>query len=128
MTNASQPTPEPATAMTDLSDLLPKLLVHANGSVHEQWVTCGRPSCRCANGERHGPYYYVFFRTNGRLKKRYLPPQLVPLARTLCQARREHQAQMRADVRRGRTDWRHVTDQLRSLEGHRHDHAPSDDC
>ena len=102
---------------TNVHDLLPKLLVHANGSVHEQWVRCGRPSCRCADGDRHGPYYYIFVRINGRLKKRYLPLQYVPLARALCRARREHLARMRADLRRGRESWRTLTEQLRDLEG-----------
>jgi hypothetical protein len=102
---------------TNLPDLLPKLLAHANGSVHEQWVRCGRPSCRCANGARHGPYHYVFFRTNGQLKKHYLPPQYVALARALCRARRRRQTQVRAELRQGRRQWRTLTDQLRELGG-----------
>lgn len=48
---------------------LPKIL---KGSVHAQWVTCGKPGCKCARGELHGPYFYLFWRENGRLRKAYV--------------------------------------------------------
>jgi len=28
------------------------------GGLVERWIICGKASCRCATGERHGPYYY----------------------------------------------------------------------
>lgn len=51
------------------SNPLPKTLP---GAVCEQWRTCGRKNCRCARGQPHGPYYYRFFRVNGRLRKEYV--------------------------------------------------------
>ena len=48
---------------------LPKM---TKGSVHAQWVKCGKPGCRCARGELHGPYFYLFWRENGRLRKKYV--------------------------------------------------------
>ena len=48
---------------------LPKML---RGSIHTQWVTCGKSGCRYARGELHGPYYYLFQRTGGRLHKTYV--------------------------------------------------------
>ena len=29
------------------------------GSLFTQWVVCGNPRCKCAKGERHGPYVYL---------------------------------------------------------------------
>jgi hypothetical protein len=44
------------------------------GVLCRQWVRCGRPGCRCARGELHGPYWYLFRRDDaGRLHKRYVP-------------------------------------------------------
>lgn len=41
-------------------------------SLCQQWTRCGRAGCRCARGELHGPYWYLFWREGGRLKKRYV--------------------------------------------------------
>ena len=35
-------------------------------------VRCGRSGCRCASGKLHGPFYYIFWREGGRLRKRYV--------------------------------------------------------
>lgn len=36
-------------------------------------IRCGKPSCRCARGELHGPYWYVYWRdSGGKLRKRYV--------------------------------------------------------
>ena len=29
------------------------------GSYVERFTTCGKPNCRCAQGQRHGPFYYL---------------------------------------------------------------------
>jgi len=29
------------------------------GSLLERYVTCGKPDCKCARGERHGPSWYL---------------------------------------------------------------------
>ena len=42
------------------------------GAICAQWKRCDRANCRCAQGELHGPYYYRFYREDGRLKKQYL--------------------------------------------------------
>ena len=46
---------------------LPKTLP---GTVCEQYVRCGKPNCHCAKPKSlHGPYFYRFYRTEGRLRK-----------------------------------------------------------
>lgn len=41
-------------------------------------IRCGREKCRCARGQLHGPYWYVYYRENGRLKSEYLGRMLPP--------------------------------------------------
>lgn len=36
---------------------IPSHLVHA--SLVEQYLKCGKPGCRCAQGQKHGPFYYL---------------------------------------------------------------------
>lgn len=41
-------------------------------------VRCGKPNCKCAggNGELHGPYWYAYWREEGKLKSRYVGKKL----------------------------------------------------
>jgi hypothetical protein len=44
------------------------------GTLSETTRTCGRPSCRCQRGQRHGPHTYLTFRTpDGRSSALYVP-------------------------------------------------------
>lgn len=65
---------------------LPKILP---GAVCAQWVKCGKPNCKCAHGELHGPYYYRFWRENGRLRKEYIPLAQVETVRAACEEWRQ---------------------------------------
>ena len=55
------------------------------GSLVEQTRRCGKPGCRCAGGEPHGPYAYFTARTAGRAagrgRSRYVPSALVAVVR-----------------------------------------------
>jgi hypothetical protein len=51
------------------------------GSLVEQTRRCGKPGCRCAGGEPHGPYAYFAPRTRGRGRLRYVPAPLVEVVR-----------------------------------------------
>lgn len=44
-------------------------------------VRCGKVGCKCAgeNGQLHGPYWYAYWRDDGRLKSRYVGKQLRPV-------------------------------------------------
>ncbi|WP_088888787.1 DUF6788 family protein [Leptolyngbya ohadii] len=41
-------------------------------------VRCGKVGCKCEgkNGELHGPYWYAYWRENGRLRSRYVGKRL----------------------------------------------------
>jgi hypothetical protein len=48
-----------------------------SGSLHEQYLTCGKPSCRChdrQDPQRHGPYYLWIRRLGGKQVNRTLRP------------------------------------------------------
>jgi hypothetical protein len=42
-----------------LAKLLPPLREVLRGSLMERYLTCGKPDCKCARGERHGPVWYL---------------------------------------------------------------------
>ena len=71
---------------------LPKMLP---GTVHEQWVRCGRANCKCSRGERHGPYFYRIWRESGRLRKQYVKQDDVDDVRRSCQNRQQSCEQIR---------------------------------
>lgn len=82
-----------------IEDSLPKKMP---GSVHAQYVRCGKPTCKCARGELHGAYFYHFVRVGGRLTKRYLKAHEVEQMRIACKAQREEDKVRRA---RSRETW-----------------------
>jgi len=51
------------------------------GSLVEQSRRCGKPGCRCADGQPHGPYVYLSPRPKGRGGLRYVPGELVAAVR-----------------------------------------------
>jgi hypothetical protein len=89
---------------------LPKLPLP--GVVRPQWVRCGRPGCRCARGELHGPYFAPMWRENGRLRKQYVKRSEVEEVRARCEARR----QLRRQLRAGWETWWALRAAVRQLE------------
>lgn len=47
---------------------------NGTGTLVEEYVTCGDPTCHCAEeGDKgHGPYLYRYFRDDGTLKSEYV--------------------------------------------------------
>ena len=41
-------------------------------AVCAQYVKCGKPNCKCALGQSHGPYFAAFWKEDGRIRKRYI--------------------------------------------------------
>jgi len=59
---------------------LPDLGDYLAGSLVEQSRRCGKPGCRCAGGELHGPYVYLSVgKAPGRAPLVYVPEALAPL-------------------------------------------------
>ena len=86
------------------------------GAVCVQWKRCGRPGCRCARGELHGPYYCLFWRSRGRLHKRYRRLAEAASVAAACQERREHARAARQEARQVRAEVRALIGRLREVE------------
>lgn len=52
------------------------------GSITQRRLPCGNPKCRCRDPKRrHGPYYQISWKQNGKTVSRILPAKIVPLYR-----------------------------------------------
>jgi len=77
-----------------LANLLPKIeeaVFLYNGTLQTQFNRCGKRPCRCYSGDLHGPYFYIFYREFGLLKKVYVRRADVAEVRAAC----ETQGQLR---------------------------------
>ncbi len=59
--------------MTKTGESLPKYEA-LPGSLRREWMRCGTPTCRCARGELHGPYWYRRWREGSQQRKQYVKP------------------------------------------------------
>lgn len=75
------------------------------GSLVEQSVTCGKPTCRCARGEKHGPLYYLYWKDQGRSRSLYVPREEVETLRAQLDTYRQFQAELLAGAERQRRAW-----------------------
>jgi len=60
-----------------LAHAVPDLEGTLRGALQRQMRRCGKPGCRCAEGDLHGPYIYVSVRTGGRSRLLYVPGPVV---------------------------------------------------
>jgi hypothetical protein len=51
-------------------------------------VRCGKPHCRCATGQGHGPYWFLHWRDGGTQRRRYVRQADVAAVRTVIERRR----------------------------------------
>lgn len=65
---------------------LPPHLIHA--SFLERFLKCGRPNCRCRQGPKHGPFFYL----SRCLPKRQMRTLLLKGESQILQARRSVEA------------------------------------
>ena len=59
------------------------------GSLFPRYGLCGKPTCVCRTGRRHGPYYVLSSRTAGGGAYAYLDAEDVAQARDLLRRHRE---------------------------------------
>ena len=58
-----------------------------SGTLRLERVKCGKDRCKkCAEGGGHGPYWYLYFRRNGKLTSRYIGKELPPELRAIHRA------------------------------------------
>ena len=90
----------------------PELL---RGVICVQWVRCGKPTCRCARGELHGPYHYRFYWEGGRRRKTYIRKAELERAQRACEANREVRAFVREHQANRRLMMRHFRELLSEI-------------
>lgn len=78
------------------------------GYITSEMKTCGKPNCKCARGELHGPYYYLRGRFDGEHWRQYVSKKDLPDVTRRCEAYRQFQAELAA----GRAKHRAVMAQM----------------
>jgi hypothetical protein len=90
----------PATKMSDL----------LNGHIQKRRVKCGKPNCKCANGEPHTAFYHVWHCDGVRYQK-YIRHTEVERVRQACRTYRELQIKLRV----GRSEYKQMIALAREL-------------
>ena len=55
-------------------------------------VRCGKPACRCATAEGHGPFAFLYWREAGTQRRRYVRRAEVDAVRAAVEQRRHERA------------------------------------
>jgi uncharacterized protein DUF6788 len=86
------------------ADSLPKILYLARrgGSLQAQRVKCGKPRCKCARGELHEGYYYLFLWSPAGLSKFYVRREDVPAVCAVIEARQRRRQVWLAELNEAR--------------------------
>jgi hypothetical protein len=82
-------------------------------------VRCGKPNCRCATGEGHGPYHFLLWRQSGKQRRRYVRQSEVEAVRTVIERRQRHDRETRRLVAESLADWRGLKRWLKELDAGR---------
>jgi hypothetical protein len=55
-------------------------VLQAHRTAHKTYrlerVRCGKESCKCAEGQLHGPYWYAYWSEGGKTRSQYVGKQL----------------------------------------------------
>jgi hypothetical protein len=84
--------------LADQRRLVARLLAlreQVQGSLIVRYAQCGKPSCACQSGRRHGPYYVLSSRSGGRGGFSYLDGDQARKARALVSRSREYKRGLR---------------------------------
>ena len=83
---------------------LPKIvaLARRGGSLQSQRVRCGKHNCKCARGELHEGYHYLFLSQPSGLAKFYVRREDVPAVRAAIAERRRRSRAWRTELNEAR--------------------------
>ena len=73
------------------------------GVIVREAVKCGKPNCRCAKGELHKWYYYLYwrdYRDRGQLKKNYIGKEEVNKLRRRIKQAKSRDEQIKVDFQK----------------------------
>ena len=79
-------------------------------------VRCGKPNCRCADGEGHGPYHFLLWREGTVQRRCYVRQADVAAVREACDARRTGERVARRATGEAWRHWRRLVAVVREVE------------
>jgi hypothetical protein len=82
-------------------------------------VRCGKPDCRCATGDPHGPYHFLLWREGGVQRRRYVRQSEVEAVLAVIERRKRHDRETRRLVAEALADWRGLKRWLKELDARR---------
>lgn len=91
-----------AASATELAETL-----HKTPVLLTTWTRCGKPTCRSASGEPHGPYHALYWREGGVQRRRYVRGDEVAAVAVL-ESRREQLLRDQREWLRARKTWREL--------------------
>lgn len=53
--------------------------MNLKGGIFFKYIKCGKPNCRCENGEKHGPYPHLQWWDGEKIKTKYLNKKNYPI-------------------------------------------------
>jgi hypothetical protein len=70
---------------------LEQIQYFCKGTVLKRMMKCGKPQCACASDatKRHGPYFEITYKANGKTVNLKLSPEAAPLYRAAAQQYRK---------------------------------------
>jgi len=90
--------------------------LHKMGAVLAGFVRCGKPNCRCARGQLHGPYWSRYWRdAAGRLHRSYIRKAEAAAAVKDQQRFREADQVFRAFKRDNWREFRRMREEIRKM-------------
>ncbi len=91
-------------------------MLHKTPALFSYRVRCGKSTCRCARGEGHGPYWFLYWREGTVQRRRYVPAAEVAAVRTVVEARRVTEQAERLVLGQSLETWRGMRRWLRELK------------
>jgi len=79
-------------------------------------VRCGKPACRCATGDGHGPYWFLRWRDGATQRRRYVRQDDEAAVRAVIAQRRRDDRAARLAAAFAADDLRRLRAWLRDLE------------
>ena len=87
---------------------------HTDGCLVEKYRKCGKPGCKCARGEPHGPSFYISRRVEGKTRYDYVRKDEVDLAKVLV-GRHTRLYRARAQIQKINQEVNEVLDRIVEL-------------
>ena len=84
------------------------------------WTRCGKPRCRCREGQLHGPYHALYWRDGAAQRRRYVRAADVAEVRAILAKRREHRHLMRLGHALSLRSWRELGRLVQECEARMH--------